>query len=157
MQKSSQALVHPCERHAGRLAKASWNLEQVGPGLQRQAALIRKTGSRDVADRAIPKSIQSFACGHFLLQVDISTIARQISVYLTYKILRCDYNLGMRDLSGKTTAKVRDGRLEAQVSRNQKARFQRAAELGRRTLTDFVIASVDDAGVRVVEKIQPSG
>jgi len=48
-------------------------------------------------------------------------------------------------MSGKATTKVRNERLEARVSRDQKALFQRAAELQGRTLTDFVIASVHDA------------
>jgi len=55
-------------------------------------------------------------------------------------------------MSGKTTAKVRDERLEVRVSRDQKALFQRAAELQGRTLTDFVIASAHDAAVRVIEE-----
>lgn len=60
----------------------------------------------------------------------------------------------MRDMSGKATTKARDERLEARVSRDQKALFQRAAELQGRTLTDFVIASVHDAAVRVIEETQ---
>ncbi len=39
----------------------------------------------------------------------------------------------------KTAAKARDERLEARISRDLKALFQRAAELKGRTLTDFVI------------------
>jgi uncharacterized protein (DUF1778 family) len=42
----------------------------------------------------------------------------------------------------KSTAKARDERLEARISREQKALFQRAAGLHGRTLSDFVIASV---------------
>lgn len=58
----------------------------------------------------------------------------------------------MPGMSGKTTTKARDERLEARVSRDQKELFQRAAELQGRTLTDFVIASVHDAAIRVVEE-----
>jgi len=54
----------------------------------------------------------------------------------------------------KSTAKARDERLEARISRDQKALFQRAAELQGRTLTDFVIASVHDAALRVIEDMQ---
>ncbi len=57
-------------------------------------------------------------------------------------------------MSGKATTRSRDERLEAWVSRDQKALFQRAAELQGRTLTDFVIASVHDAAVRVIEETQ---
>ncbi len=57
-------------------------------------------------------------------------------------------------MSRKTTAKTRDERLEARISRDQKALFQRAAELQGRTLTDFVIASVHEAAVRVIEDAQ---
>lgn len=53
-------------------------------------------------------------------------------------------------MPGKTTARTRDERLEARISRDQKALFQRAAELQGRTLTDFVIASVHDTAVRVI-------
>ncbi|HXZ01245.1 MAG TPA: DUF1778 domain-containing protein [Stellaceae bacterium] len=60
----------------------------------------------------------------------------------------------MRAMSGKSTAKARDERLEARISREQKALFQRAAELQGRTLTDFVIASVHEAAVRVLEETQ---
>jgi uncharacterized protein (DUF1778 family) len=57
-------------------------------------------------------------------------------------------------MPGKSTVKTRDERLEARISRDQKALFQRAAELQGRTLTDFVIASVNDAAVRVIEEAQ---
>jgi uncharacterized protein (DUF1778 family) len=57
-------------------------------------------------------------------------------------------------MSRKTTAKARDERLEARIPRNQKALFERAAELQGRTLTDFVIASVHEAPVRVIKEMQ---
>jgi uncharacterized protein (DUF1778 family) len=57
-------------------------------------------------------------------------------------------------MSRKTTAKARDERLEARISRDQKALFQRAAELQGRTLTDFVFASVHEAAVRAIEETQ---
>ena len=44
----------------------------------------------------------------------------------------------------------RKDRLEARISAEQKALFQRAAELQGRTLTDFVIASVHEAAVRTI-------
>ncbi len=47
--------------------------------------------------------------------------------------------------------RVRNERLEARITREQKALFQRAAELQGRTLTDFVIASVQEAALRTVE------
>src|SRR5690349_5845989 len=53
-----------------------------------------------------------------------------------------------------SAAKLRDERLEARVSHEQKALFQRAAELQGRTLTDFVIASVHAAAVRTIEEMQ---
>src|SRR5215470_13094315 len=59
-----------------------------------------------------------------------------------------------RAMPGKSTARARDERLEARISRDQKALFQRAAELQGRTLTDFVIASVHDAAIRVIEETQ---
>ena len=50
-------------------------------------------------------------------------------------------------MSSSSAAKVE--RLEARVSREQKALFQRAAEIQGRTLTDFMIASVHEAAGRV--------
>ena len=47
--------------------------------------------------------------------------------------------------------KSRDERLEARISRDQKALFQRAADLQGRTLTDFVVASAHDAAVRAIQ------
>jgi len=58
---------------------------------------------------------------------------------------------------GKAAGKrspLRDERLEARISRDQKALFQRAAELQGRTLTDFVVASVHEAAIRTIEDIQ---
>lgn len=45
----------------------------------------------------------------------------------------------------------RGQRLEARVSPDQKALFQRAADLQGRTLTDFVVASAYEAAVRTIE------
>ncbi|HEX3912990.1 MAG TPA: DUF1778 domain-containing protein [Steroidobacteraceae bacterium] len=52
------------------------------------------------------------------------------------------------------SVKIRNQRLEARISRDQKTLFQRAAELQGRTLTDFVIASAHDAAVRTIEEAQ---
>ena len=62
--------------------------------------------------------------------------------------------MAKRVASARSTSKARDQRLEARVSRDQKALFQRAAELQGRTLTDFMIASVYDAAVRTIEEMQ---
>lgn len=78
----------------------------------------------------------------------------EMSVYWPYIVARLPVQLKVHDMSAKTTAKTRDERLEARVSRDQKALFQRAAELQGRTLTDFVIACVHDAAVRVIEETQ---
>jgi uncharacterized protein (DUF1778 family) len=51
-------------------------------------------------------------------------------------------------------SKTRIARLEARISSDQKALFQRAAEIQGRTLTDFVIASVHDAAVRTIDETQ---
>jgi uncharacterized protein (DUF1778 family) len=59
-----------------------------------------------------------------------------------------------RTASARRTLRARDERLEARISRDQKALFQRAAELQGRTLTDFVIASVHDAAVRTIEDMR---
>lgn len=52
-----------------------------------------------------------------------------------------------------TPSRARNERLEARVSSEQKALFQRAAELQGRSLTDFVISSVHDAAVRTIEEV----
>jgi uncharacterized protein (DUF1778 family) len=54
----------------------------------------------------------------------------------------------------ETTINAGGARLETRISREQKALFQRAAELQGRTLTDFVIASAHEAAVRVIEDMQ---
>ena len=50
--------------------------------------------------------------------------------------------------------KPRSERLEARISSEQKALFQRAAELQGRTLTDFVIASVHESAVNTIAKLE---
>jgi uncharacterized protein (DUF1778 family) len=59
-----------------------------------------------------------------------------------------------RTAARKRSPKARDERLEARISRDQKAMFQRAAAIQGRTLTDFVIASVHEAAVRTIEDMQ---
>jgi uncharacterized protein (DUF1778 family) len=54
----------------------------------------------------------------------------------------------------KTTTRTRPERLEARISRDQKALFQRAAELQGRSLTDFVLHSAQDAAMRTIEENQ---
>jgi uncharacterized protein (DUF1778 family) len=44
--------------------------------------------------------------------------------------------------------------LEARISSEQKALFQRAAELQGRTLTDFVIASVHESAVKAIAELE---
>lgn len=54
----------------------------------------------------------------------------------------------------KSDSRARAERLEARISRDQKTLFQRAAELQGRTLTDFVVSSVQEAAVRTIEQMQ---
>ena len=49
-----------------------------------------------------------------------------------------------------TTHKSRDARLEARISSTQKARLQRAAALSGRTLSEFVVASAQEAAARII-------
>jgi len=62
----------------------------------------------------------------------------------------------MADPTTRTTTKTRarNERLEARISREQKTLFQRAARLQGRSLTDFVISSVQDAAVRTIETME---
>jgi uncharacterized protein (DUF1778 family) len=65
------------------------------------------------------------------------------------------YILDMASTSTRSKApRARAERLEARVTRKQKALFQRAAEMQGRTLTDFVIASAQDAALRTIEQHQ---
>ena len=48
--------------------------------------------------------------------------------------------------------KVKPERLEARISREQKELFQRAADIQGRTLTDFVISSVQEAAKRAIQE-----
>lgn len=50
-----------------------------------------------------------------------------------------------------TPTKARGARLEARVSNEQKALFQQAALLSTRTLSEFVVASAQEAATRIIE------
>lgn len=52
-----------------------------------------------------------------------------------------------RDVSAKT----RGSRLEARISTEQKALFQQAAMLSARTLSEFVVASAQEAAARIIQ------
>ncbi|MBV5297393.1 MAG: DUF1778 domain-containing protein [Rhodoferax sp.] len=47
--------------------------------------------------------------------------------------------------------KTRGSRLEARISNEQKALFQQAAMLSTRTLSEFVVASAQEAATRIIE------
>ncbi len=49
------------------------------------------------------------------------------------------------------TSDVKRDRLEARITRDQKAVLMRAAALQGRTLTDFVVHSAQEAALRVIE------
>ena len=51
----------------------------------------------------------------------------------------------------KTTDRARGERLEARITAEQKALIQRAAELEGRSVTDYVISSVQDAARRTLD------
>ncbi len=50
------------------------------------------------------------------------------------------------------TPNPRDARLEARVSAVQKARLQQAAALSGRSLSDFVVASAQEAANRIIQE-----
>lgn len=54
----------------------------------------------------------------------------------------------------KPSPRKRGERLEARITAAQKALIQRAADLQGRTLTDFVIASVQEAARRAIEEME---
>lgn len=51
-----------------------------------------------------------------------------------------------------TADKSRSARLEARVSAEQKATLQQAASLSGRTLSEFVVASAQEAASRVIQE-----
>jgi len=57
----------------------------------------------------------------------------------------------MANTAKKPIERVRGERLEARITADQKALIQRAAELEGRSVTDYVIGSVQDAARRTVE------
>lgn len=59
-----------------------------------------------------------------------------------------------RERTRRHRTAARGERVEARVSADQKALFQRAADLQGRTLTDFLIASAHEAAVRVIRDEQ---
>jgi uncharacterized protein (DUF1778 family) len=53
-----------------------------------------------------------------------------------------------------TATKTKRERLEARISPEQKALFQRAADLSGRSLTEFVVSSVQAAAEEAIERHQ---
>jgi len=54
-------------------------------------------------------------------------------------------------VSTTSPTKARGSRLEARISNEQKALFQQAAMLSNRTLSEFVVASAQEAATRIIE------
>ena len=57
----------------------------------------------------------------------------------------------MAGIARKLADRTRGERLEARITADQKALIQRAAELEGRSVTDYVVSSVQDAARRTVE------
>jgi uncharacterized protein (DUF1778 family) len=57
-------------------------------------------------------------------------------------------------IAKSTGGRARAQRLEARVTEDQKALIERAAALQGRTVTDFVLTSVQDAARRAIEEHQ---
>lgn len=53
--------------------------------------------------------------------------------------------------SRDASANTRGARLEARISTEQKALFQQAATLTARTLSEFVVASAQEAAARIIQ------
>lgn len=60
----------------------------------------------------------------------------------------------MTRAASKEPGRVRAQRLEARVTAEQKSLIERAAALQGRTITDFVLTSVQDAARRTIEEHQ---
>ncbi len=63
------------------------------------------------------------------------------------------FSLGFNTMTSATDPKT-TARLEARISPETKALIQKAADLEGRTLTDFVVASVQAEAYRVIEQHQ---
>ena len=57
----------------------------------------------------------------------------------------------MAGIARKAVDRMRGERLEARITADQKALIQRAAEIEGRSVTDYVVSSVQDAAKRTVE------
>lgn len=57
----------------------------------------------------------------------------------------------MAGIARKLVDRTRGERLEARITTDQKVLIQRAAELEGRSVTDYVVSSVQDAAKRTVE------
>ncbi|WP_428395816.1 DUF1778 domain-containing protein [Lichenicoccus sp.] len=57
----------------------------------------------------------------------------------------------MANTARKSVDRLRGERLEARITADQKALIQHAAELEGRSVTDYVVSSVQDAAKRTVE------
>jgi uncharacterized protein (DUF1778 family) len=58
----------------------------------------------------------------------------------------------MQTTTPQTTGKSRGARLEARISVEQKTVLQQAAALSGRTLSEFVVASAQEAASRVIQE-----
>jgi uncharacterized protein (DUF1778 family) len=56
------------------------------------------------------------------------------------------------DFSIQKHGMARSSRLEARISFEQKSLFQKAADLSGRTLTDFLITTLQDKSMRIVQE-----
>jgi len=56
------------------------------------------------------------------------------------------------DRDGRDRTAAKKARLEARITADQKALFQRAADLTGRSLTDFVVGSVQEIAARTVRE-----
>jgi uncharacterized protein (DUF1778 family) len=72
---------------------------------------------------------------------------------LPHKLDGCRLNLGFPAMASTTDPKT-TSRLEARINPETKALIQKAADLEGRTLTDFVVTSVQTAASRVIEQHQ---
>ena len=72
----------------------------------------------------------------------------QLAYEIHMTVLPLEINMQTnRDVAAKT----RGARLEARISAEQKAMFQQAATLSARTLSEFVVASAQEAATRIIQ------
>lgn len=84
----------------------------------------------------------------------ITRTLRQALQYMTALLEPLEESHCMLSENVSSVGQVRTARLEARITPDQKQRLQRAATLSGRSLSDFIVASAQEAASRVLQENQ---